>query len=151
MSAVLPANNTYARIELLVRRLTASASEASLASTEIQQTINDIYNSDFPYAIKVDQMRSVYTFYTRPYIDRYPLDVNYNQGVRGPVYVEGIQGFLYKDRNEFYNMWPRWPTKFQYGPTSSSGVITNVTRANPAQVTSSNHGLSTGNTVYILM
>lgn len=120
MSAVLPANNTYAQIELLVRRLTASADEAALKSADIQQQVNTFYNSDFPYAIKLDQMRSVYTFYTRPNIDRYPLDVNYNQGVRAPVYVDGISGYFFKDRTQFFNMWPRWPTQFQ--PISGDGT-----------------------------
>ncbi len=121
MSAVLPAQNTYAQIEKLIRRLTASSSESSLKSADIQEQTNAFYSQDFPYAIKLDQMRSVYTFYTRPYIDRYPLDVNYNQGVRAPMYVEGIQGSFFKDRNEFFNMWPRWPSKFQ--PASGNGSI----------------------------
>ena len=69
-------------------------------------------------------MRSVYTFYTRPNIDRYPLDVNYNQGVRAPMYVEGVQGNFFKDRNEFYNMWPRWPTKFQQAVGSITTAFT---------------------------
>src|SRR5271170_3236861 len=150
MTAVIQANNTYAQIELLVRRLTASPGQQQLASAEIQQLTNTFYSADFPYAIKLDQMRSVYVFFTEPYVDRYPLDVNYNQGVRAPVYIEGIQGFFYKDRDEFYRMWPRWPTLFnQYGATSLEGGITNVTQANPAQVTSPNHGLSTGNTIFI--
>lgn len=112
MTAVVQADNTYAQIERLVRKFTASSSESTLKSVDIQQQVNTFYNSDFPYSIKLDQMRSVYTFYTQPYIDRYPLDVNYNQGIRGPMYVEGIQGFLYKSRDEFYRLWPRWPTKF---------------------------------------
>ena len=95
-----------------IRRLTVSASEQLLPTDVIDQWINTVYNNDFPYAIKLDQMRSVYTFYTRPYVDKYPLDVNYTQGIRAPVYFEGIQGYLYKDRNEFFNLWPRWPTKF---------------------------------------
>lgn len=149
MSAVVQANNTYDQIERLVRRLTACSSESALPSADIQQQTNTFYSSDFPYSIKLDQMRSVYTFYTQPYIDRYPLDVNYNQGVRAPVYVDGIQGFLFKDRNDFFNMWPRWPTKFQYGPSSLTGAITNVTQAILGQVTSASHGLSSGNTIYI--
>lgn len=117
---VAAAQSTYAQIEQKVRYLTASASPAALSSAAIQQYVNDVYSTDFPYGIKLDQMRSVYTFYTRPNIDRYPLDVNYNQGVRAPVYVEGVQGFFYKDRDEFFRMWPRWPTKFQ--PIAGDGV-----------------------------
>ena len=151
MSAVVPANNTYARIETLVRRLTASASEEALKTAEIQTQTNTFYSADFPYAIKLDQMRSVYTFYTRPNIDRYPLDVNYNQGVRSPVYVDGIEGYFSKERDEFFRIWPKWPTFFnnQFGATSLFGGITNVTQANPAVVTSVNHGLATGQTIYI--
>ena len=150
MSMLVSANNTYAQIEQNIRELTASPSEQSLSSAYIQQRVNCFYSSDFPYAVKMDQMRSVYTFYTRPYVDRYPIDVNYNQGLRAPVYVEGIQAFFYKDRNEFYNLWPRWPTKFQRGQTSATGGIADVTQANPGSVTTQTaHGLSTGNVVYI--
>jgi hypothetical protein len=120
MTVVVQANNTYAAIEQKVRYLTASPSESALPSAQIQSTVNDIYNSDFPYAIKIDQMRSVYTFFTRPNIDRYPLDVNYNQGLRAPVYVEGILGGFYKDRQQFYNLWPRFPTEFH--PIYGDGV-----------------------------
>ncbi len=148
MSAVSQAPNTYAQIELLVRRLTACSSESALPTVQIQEQVNTFYNSDFPLSIKTDQMRSVYTFYTQPYIDRYPLDVNYNQGIRAPMYVDGIQGYLYKDRWEFYNLWPRWPTSFnQYGVVSSQ--ISGISNANPAQVTTALNGLVTGDKVGI--
>lgn len=119
---VSPADSTLVAIRKKIRRLTASASESALSTNDIDQYINTFYNNDFPYAIKLDQMRSVYTFYTRPYIDRYPLDVNYNQGVRDPIYVDGIQGYFFKDRDQFFRMWPRWPTKFT--PASGDGVTT---------------------------
>lgn len=122
MSAVSPADSTVSAMRLKVRRLTASPSESALPTSIIDQALNTFINQDFPYAIKLDQMRSVYTFFTEPNIDRYPLDVNYNQGIRAPVYVEGIQGFFFKDRDEFYRMWPRWPTKFN--PISGDGVTT---------------------------
>lgn len=112
MSAVAQSNQTVAFIRRVVRELTASPGENQLTTAIIDETLNNFYTSDFPYAIKLDQMRSVYTFYTQPYVTTYPLDVNFNQGVRAPVYVEGVQAQLFKDRNEFYNMWPRWPTKF---------------------------------------
>ncbi len=119
---IAPADSTYAAIEQKVRRLTASSSQSALTSAIIQQAVNTFYNQDFPYAIKLDQMRSIYTIYTSPNVDRYPLDVNYNQGIRAPVYFEGIKGFFFKDRDQFYNMWPRWPT--QSNPISGDGVTT---------------------------
>lgn len=122
VTPVAPADNTVDAIRKKVRRLTASPSESTLSTTDLDQYINTFYSQDFPYAIKLDQMRSVYTFYTRPYIDRYPLDVNYNQGVRSPVYFEGIEGSFFKDRQQFYNVWPRWPTKFNpFTPDGTGG------------------------------
>ena len=118
--AVAPANSTYQYIETKVRRLTASSSEQSLPSALIQQYVNNFYNQNFPNSIKTDQMRSVYTFYTAPNIDRYPVNVNYNQGFRAPMYVDGIKGTFFKDRDQFFLMWPRWPTLFQ--PASGDGV-----------------------------
>lgn len=147
---VAQADSTLVAIKKKVRRLTASASVSSLSENDLEQYINTFYSQDFPYAIKIDQMRSVYTFFTRPYIDRYPLDVNYNQGVRAPVYVDGIQGSLFKDRQQFFNMWPRWPTRFEQSTTILTGIITGVAQpTNPTEITSTNHGLVTGDVVTI--
>lgn len=110
MSVVSPADSTYTAIEQKVRYLTASPSQSQLSSADIQKRTNVFMSQDFPYAIKLDQMRSVYEFYTAPYIDRYPVDVNYMQGMRDPFYVDGIQGFFYKDRTSFYNLFPKFPT-----------------------------------------
>lgn len=122
---VVQADSTLTAIKTKVRRLTASSSTSTLTDSNLEQYINTFYSQDFPYAIKLDQMRNVYTFFTEPYRDRYPLDVNYNQGIREPVYFEGIQGYLYKDRQAFFNMWPRWPTKFN--PINGDGVTTSFT------------------------
>jgi len=122
MSAVAPANSTVAAIRQKVRRLTASSSESALSTQIIDEAINTFYNQDFPYAIKIDQTRSVYEFFTQPFIDKYPLDVNYNQAMRMPVYVDGILGYFFKDRNDFFNMWPKFPTL--YRPINGDGVTT---------------------------
>jgi hypothetical protein len=121
-SPVLQTDTTYSYIEKKVRRLTASASEASLSSADIQQAVNLFYNNDFPYAIKIDQQRSVYKFLTIPNVDRYPVDVNGLQGFRAPVYFEGIIGNFFKNRDQLYNLYPRYPTQFQ--PASGNGVQT---------------------------
>lgn len=119
-SPVAQADSTYAFIERKVRRLTASASEAALSSADIQQAVNTAYNNDFPYAIKLDQTRSVYKFLTIPNVDRYPVDVNSYQGFRAPVYFEGIQGNFFKNRDQLYNLYPRYPVLYQ--PISGDGV-----------------------------
>lgn len=120
---VVPADSTLAAIRTKVRRLTASSSESTLTTAAIDQYINTFYNQDFPYGIKLDQTRQIYTLFTSPFVDRYPVDVNNNQGIRDPVYFEGVKGYFFKDRSQFFNMWPRWPTKFQ--PISGNGTKTN--------------------------
>lgn len=145
MTAVLQADSTYTFIEKKVRRLTASASQSALSSADIQQAVNTFYNSDFPYAIKIDQQRSVYKFLTIPNVDRYPVDVNNMQGFRAPVYFEGIQGNFFKNRDQLYNLYPRYPTQFQQGVGSLSGIITGIAQpSNPTSITSPSHNLATG-------
>jgi hypothetical protein len=148
MSAVVQANTTYSMIEQKVRYLTASAAQTSLTSAQVQQYVNTAYNQDFPYAIKIDQQRSVYKFLTIPNVDRYPVDVNNYQGFRAPVYFEGIQGNFFKNRDQLYNLYPRYPTQFQQG-TGLSGSITAATQANPCQITSPNHNLQNGSIIVI--
>ena len=146
---VAQADSTYVFIEKKVRRLTASASEAALTSVEIQQGVNTFYNNDFPYAIKIDQQRSVYKFLTIPNVDRYPVDVNNLQGFRAPVYFEGIQGNFFKNRDQLFNLYPRYPTQFQQG-AGVSGTITAILQpSNPTQITSVNHNLQTGSIITI--
>ncbi len=125
MSAVIQADSTYTFIETKVRRLTASAGESALKSTEIQAAVNTFYSNDFPYAIKIDQTRSVYKFLTIPNVDRYPVDVNNCQGFRAPIYFEGIQGNFFKNRDQLYNLYPRYPTQFQ--PIAGDGMTTSFT------------------------
>lgn len=125
MSSVAQADSTYTFIETKVRRLTASASESALASADIQRAVNTFYNNDFPYGIKIDQQRSVYKFLTIPNVDRYPVDVNGYQGFRAPVYFEGIPGNFFKNRDQLYNLYPRYPTQFQ--PIAGDGVTTSFT------------------------
>lgn len=119
---VLPADSTVVAMRSRVRRLTGSPSPSSLTDDEIDQKLNTFISQDFPYAIKMDQMRSVYTFYTAPYTPSYPINVNYIQGVRDPLYIDGIPGYFSKDRGQFYATWPRFPAKFQ--PISGDGVTT---------------------------
>jgi hypothetical protein len=122
---VAQADSTYTFIEKKIRRLTASASEAALSSADIQRAVNTFYNSDVPYSIKIDQQRSVYKFLTIPNVDRYPVDVNNLQGFRSPVYFEGIQGNFFKNRDQLYNLYPRYPTQFQ--PIGGDGITTSFT------------------------
>lgn len=143
---VSPQVSTVNAIRQKIRKLTTSPNESSLTTQEIDEKINTVILQDFPSAIKIDQLRSVYTFYTSPNVDYYPLNVNFNQSVRAPVYFEGIQGVFYKSREQFFNLFPRWPTLFQVGPATDSGAITDITQDNNGVVTADNN-LSAGDYV----
>ena len=125
MTAVAQDSNTYSIIEQKVRRLTASAGQSALTSANIQYYVNHVYANDFPYAVKLDQTRQIYKFFTIPNVDRYPADVNSYMGFRAPVYVEGRPGNFYKNRDQLYNLYPRNPTQFQ--PISGNGTQTSFT------------------------
>ena len=149
---LLLVNQTVLFIRSLVRELTGSPGEQQLTTNYLDQTLNDIYSTDFPYAIKIDQMRDVYSFYTTPYQGYYPLDVNYNQGVRSPIYIDGIQGTFYKDREDFYRIWPRWPTYFNnINQSSPTGGVTNAVQTSPGvvTVTAPAYGIPSGSSVYL--
>lgn len=151
MSVVAPSLNTVSFIRTIVRELCGCPGEQQLKTAYIDQTLNNFYLNDFPYAIKLDQMRDVYSFYTTPYVGYYPLDVNYNQGVRSPCFIDGIQSTFYKDREDYFRIWPRWPTFFnnQFNQSSPTGGITYITQSSNGVVTSPNHGLSSGADIYI--
>lgn len=127
---ISPADSTLVAIRKKVRRLTASASENSLSTADIDQYIQTFYTQDFPYSIKLDQMRNVFTFFTEPNRDRYPLDVNNQQSLRAPIYVDGLQGYFTKDRQQFHAVWPNLPTKWQ--PINGDGTTVNFSFKIPA-------------------
>lgn len=117
-------DSTVNAIRQKVRRLTASTA-TMLPTEQLDQFINTAYTQEFPYAIKLDEMVQVYSFLTSPNRSRYPLDMNIYQGVRGDAYVQGRKAFFYKDLDQFYNMWPRLPTR--YTPATGDGATTDFT------------------------
>lgn len=121
MTAVTPANYTVQAIEAEAREYIGISSNSILPSSTIEQEINYFYTANIPESIKLDQLRTVYTIYTLPYVDRYPVDVNQYQSFREPVLIDGgIRMTFYKDRSQFYGWWPNVPTYIQ--PASGDGT-----------------------------
>lgn len=123
------ADNTLIQIRKKVRRLTSSPNETSLATTEIDEYINSFYTQDFVYAIKIDQLKEVKSIYTLSNVDVYSLDVNEYQGIRSPVYFEGQEGVLFKDRASFFNVYPRYATS-TVATTGNGGATYTFTLTN---------------------
>ena len=122
MTAVIPANTTVEGIRTEVREYVGISSASILPNSVIDQEINYFYTANIPESIKMDQLRTVYTFYTLPFVDRYPVDVNLYQSFRDPVFVDGLRAKFYKDRSLFYSYWPNVRTYIQ--PAFGDGVTT---------------------------
>lgn len=118
---VTQAQSNLTAIKTKVRRLTASPDPSQLSESDLEDYINTFYSQDFISSVKTDQLKSVLEVFTQPNIDTYTVDVNNYQSFRGPVYFQGRQGQLFKDRNEFYGWWPRNPTLVN--PTSGDGTV----------------------------
>jgi len=122
---VTPSNPTVAGIRSEVRDYVGISSASILPDSTIDQELNYFYTANIPESIKMDQLRTVYTVYTLPYVDRYPVDVNKYQSLRDPVLVDGLRARFMKDRGLFYSSWPNVRTYLQ--PAYGDGVTTSFT------------------------
>lgn len=155
MSSVSPPNSTMDAIRRKVRRLTASPSENTLRQSDIDEAVNTFYTQDFPSAIKTDQLKSELEVFTSPNVDRYRVNINSIINFRQPIYVEGKQSIFFKTKQEFYRLFPRWPsrtvaglgdgttTSFTFnvgGPFLSKNVVIGTTDAGGSSVQISDDG-----------
>ena len=145
---------TLAEIILKVRRLTGSGNSLQLTDAQIIDYINSFYLYDFPAQFRSLKLKDKYTFNTVQGIDTYPFDSEHYTTVEMPVYCAKREIKLMNDPWSFYALYFNWQQQetFAIGdgtPGAISGVITNVTQANPANVTSVGHGLTTGNQIVI--
>lgn len=115
-----PANTTLQGIRTEVREYIGISSQSILPDSTIDQEVNYFYTANIPESIKMDQLRTVYTFYTVPFCDRYPVNTNLYQSFRAPFQVDGLACPFYKDRGVFYSYWPNVRTYLQ--PAIGDGV-----------------------------
>lgn len=145
---VSPSDTTVTAMRQKVRRVTLAADESQLSDAAIDNYINTFYSQDFPYAIKVDHLRTIFTFYTEPFKDTYLLDRNVYQGIRDPIYVEGREGSMYKDEREFYRVWPKIASKSTQTVVAGNITAINIVGAPVCVVsTSATTGLQNGDLV----
>lgn len=137
------ATSTLAAIQSKVRRLTRSQSEQLLSNAALNEYINTFLLYDFSSILKLTDLKQTYTFYTRPYQDKYetitlgfntqPL-FNYKNieyGTFGPFYSAGFRMAFSQSREEFYGRWPFINTQAQIGTgdgvtTNFSGTLANI-------------------------
>lgn len=138
-----------------VRTLSASGNSLQVTDEKIIKYINSFYLYDFPDDLRLLKLKDVYTFNTIQGVDVYPFNFDGWSTVEPPAYCGKMQMTFFQDQANFYgyNFNSQQLETFSSGDGTAgavSGVITAVTQANPAQVTSTAHGLSTGFEVLIL-
>ncbi len=105
-------------IQIMVRQLTRSPSEAQLSTPDLNNFINTVIDYDFPAILKLFPLRTILTFYTQPGVDVYgtvsspstdPL-YNFNNrytNIHEPIFIAGVQAFFTQQRDVFYGNWPQ--------------------------------------------
>ena len=104
-------------IRTKVRRLTRSPSVAQLSDADIDQYINTFVIYDFPEHLRLFDLRTTLTFYTKPFIDVYETNTTdvtdplYNFKnkyitIHEPLYIAGYQQFFSQSREQFFGIYP---------------------------------------------
>ena len=137
-----------------VRQLAGLGNTNQSTDQKIIKYINSYYLYDLPDDLRILKLKDVYTFNTIQGIDTYPFDFDSWSTVEGPAYCDKSQITLLQDPQQFYGYYFSVQRRESFatgdGTTGAlTGLITAVTQATLAQVTSVNHGLTTGKVVTI--
>lgn len=141
-----PGNNLSA-IQIKVRRLTRSPSEAQLTTDDLNNYINTFVMYDFPEQLRTFNLYQSFDFWCNPYQDTYYTDViNYGGAtqaalnplydfenkyltVHPPIYIAGFESSYFQSRQEFFRVYPNINSRVQLAgigdnvTTTFSGVI----------------------------
>lgn len=109
--------STLSKIKTKIRRLTRSLSTAQLSEDDLDQYINTFVLYDFPEHVRLFNLKTVLTFFTKAYVDTYATNTTdttdplYNFKnryitVNPPVYVAGYQTLYTQSRDQFYSIYP---------------------------------------------
>jgi hypothetical protein len=105
-------------IQIKVRRLTRSPSQAQLSDTDLQNYINTFVVYDFPEHLRMFNLNTVFRFWCNPFQDTYITDAtlpttnplynfqNQYISISPPVYVAGFQTFYTQSREEMFGIYP---------------------------------------------
>ena len=128
--------SALSNIRTKVRRLTRNPSTSQLSDADLDDYINNFILYDMPAHIKLDTLKTVLTFYTSPYDEKYSTNTTdatdplYNfknkyTNVQSPIYIAGNEAAFSQLRDEFYSIYPLTQTRISIG--TGDGIITNFT------------------------
>lgn len=117
-------DSTLTAIRTKVRRLTRAITESQMSNATLDEYINTFVLYDFPEELRLEALRTTYSFYTTPGIDTYALsnaDLNLYTTFHTPVFVAGNETLFLQDRTEFYRLFPQ--TKALQKVGTGNGVL----------------------------
>ena len=149
-----PLYPTLANAVTKARKLTGSSNSFQVTDSYIVQQMHSFYSYDLPAKFRSLKLKDVYTFTTNVGQDVYPFNSELYITVNQPCYCAKRELKLFNNPWEFYGVNYNWQqyTNFASGDGTTGaqlGVITNITSATNAVVTSANHGLVSGITVIL--
>lgn len=126
--------STLQQIRIKVRRLTRSLSEAQLPTADIDQYVNTFVLYDFPEHLRMQALRTTFSFYLSPHVDEYETNTSvttdplYNFknkyiSVHTPIYIAGYQSMFSQSREQFFSIYPKVNNIASIG-TAGDGVTT---------------------------
>lgn len=137
-------SSTLEAIQVKVRRLTRSPSEAQLTVDDLNNYINTSVVYDFPEHLRTFNLKKEFTFFTNPYQDEYPTDIasfgtnplaqnnplydfqNKYLTVHPPAFIAGYQSLWTQDRQQFFGIYPK-VNFIQQTANTGDGVTTTFT------------------------
>lgn len=157
MSTFVPTFPTFPTLADAIakaRKLTGSTNSFQITDSQIVTYMNSFYSYDLPAKFRSLKLKDFYTFTTNVGQATYPFNSELYTTVDQPCYVDKRETKLYNDPWQFYGVnfnWQQIDTFATGNGTlgASSGVITNITNATNAVVTSDNHGLVSGLSILI--
>lgn len=118
-----------------VRRLTRTPSESQLSSISIGGYIDNFILYDMPAHVKLDSLKTTFTFYTIQGQSEYETSIgvthindtfyhfkDYYTNVTAPVYISGERAIFTQSMEEFYNIYPQPEYRESIG--TGNGVTT---------------------------
>ena len=149
-----PLYPTLANAVTKTRKLTGSSNSFQVTDSYIVQQMHSFYSYDLPAKFRSLKLKDIYTFTTNIGQDVYPFNSELYITVNQPCFCAKREIKLFNNPWSFYAANFNWQqfTRFATGDGttgSQTALISNITNATNAVVTSANHGLVSGITIIL--
>ena len=126
--------STLDQIRIKVRRLTRTPSEAQLATADIDNYVNTFVLYDFPEHLRLFDLRTLFSFVVKPYIDSYDTNTTnsndpfYNFknkyiSLHPPLFIAGYQSLYSQSREQFFTIYPNVTNISSIGPVGDGAQV----------------------------